>query len=119
MAAAHDPVTAGKYTGKWQGASGAAGDFILSLARDGDTWKAQVSFTMGAENVNCTVTSLSVDRAKVRVVYTFDLLGMKLESTIEGERGGAKLSGKYRTRSVSDNSPVDQGNWEAVLTPSG
>jgi hypothetical protein len=113
IAPAADPVTAGKYTGKWEGASGAAGDFVLTLARNGDAWKAEVSFTMGTEKVNCNVTSLTVDGARVRVVYTFDLLGMKLESTIEGERSGAKVAGKYRTRSLADNSPVDQGNWEA------
>lgn len=108
-----DPVTAGKYSGKWEGSSGASGEFLLSLAKSGGDWKAQVSFTMGSEKVNCSVTSLSVDGAKVHLVYTFDLLGTKLESTIDGERSGAKLSGKYRTRSVADNSQVDQGAWEA------
>jgi hypothetical protein len=113
LALAADPVAPGKYSGKWEGSSGASGEFLLALTRTGGAWKAEVSFTMGAEKVNCSVTSLSVDGAKVRVVYTFDLLGMKLESTIEGERSGAGLSGKYRTRSVADNSPVDQGSWEA------
>ena len=61
------------------------------------------------KSVPCNVTAISVDGAKVHVVYTFDLLGMKLESTIDGERAGAKLSGKYRTRSVEDTAAVDQG----------
>jgi hypothetical protein len=113
---AADGVVPGKYSGKWDGSSGASGEFLLALTRTGGDWKAEVSFTMGAEKVNCAVTSLRVDGAKVQVVYTFDLLGMKLESTIEGERSGAKLSGKYRTRSVADNVPVDQGSWEASAT---
>src|SRR5262249_4573004 len=108
-ALAADPVAAGKYSGKWEGSSGASGEFGLSLARDTGAWKAEVSFTMGAEKVNCSVTSISVEGSKLRVVYTFDLLGMKLESTLEGERSSGKLSGKYRTRSVADNAPVDQG----------
>src|SRR5947207_1395472 len=116
VALAADPITAGKYSGKWEGASGASGEFLLSLAQNGSAWKAEVSFTMGSEKVNCAVTSLSVEGAKVHVVYTFDLLGMKLESTIDGERSGAKVSGKYRTRSVADNNPVDQGTWEASAT---
>src|SRR5579871_5065640 len=86
---AADPITAGKYTGKWQGDSGAGGGFVLTLAGGGGSWKAEVSFTMGDQNVPCQVTALSVEGARVHVVYTFDLLGMKLESTIDGERAGA------------------------------
>jgi hypothetical protein len=52
----------------------------------------------------------------VHVVYTFDLLGTKLESTIDGERTGGKLTGKYQTRSVTDGSAVDRGTWEAAAT---
>jgi hypothetical protein len=115
-ALAADPVTAGKYSGKWQGDSGAAGEFKLALTGSGGSWKAEVSFTMGDQSVPCKVTALSVEGAKVHVVYTFDLLGNNLESTIDGERAGAKLSGKYRTRSVADNSAVDQGTWEASAT---
>ena len=113
LAHAADPVTAGRYTGKWEGSAGSSGEFVLSLTQERGAWKAEISFTMGAEKVNCSVKSLTVDGAKLRVVYTFDLLGMKLESTLEGERLDGKLSGKYRTRSMSDNSPVDQGTWEA------
>ena len=115
-ASAADPITAGKYAGKWQGESGAAGDFQLTLALAGGQWKAEVSFTMGDQNVPCKVSALSVNGANVHVVYTFDLLGTKLESTIDGERTGAKLAGKYRTRSVADSAAVDQGTWDASST---
>jgi hypothetical protein len=113
---AADPIDAGKYTGKWQGDSGAGGGFVLQLSTNGGPWKAEVSFTMGEQNVPCEVTALSVDGAKVHVVYTFDLLGMKLESTIDGERTGARLTGKYHTRNLSEGSAVDQGTWEASAT---
>jgi hypothetical protein len=113
LLAAADPVTPGKYTGKWQGDSGAGGEFVLTLSGGGGGWKAEVSFTMGDQSVPCKVSALSVDGAKVHVVYTFDLLGAKLESTIDGERAGAKLSGKYRTRNVDGGAAVDQGTWEA------
>jgi hypothetical protein len=113
---AADPIAAGKYVGKWQGDSGAGGGFVLQLSSNGGSWKAEVSFTMGEQNVRCEVTALSVDGAKVHVVYTFDLLGMKLESTIDGERTGAKLTGKYHTRNLSEGSAVDQGAWEASAT---
>src|SRR5581483_8563746 len=95
-AVAADPITAGKYSGKWQGDSGAGGEFVLTLSHAGaGPWKAEVSFCMADQSVPCNVTAISVDGAKVHVVYTFDLMGAKLESTIDGERAGAKLTGKY------------------------
>jgi hypothetical protein len=115
-AMAADPVLAGKYTGKWQGDSGAGGEFVLTLTGGAGSWKADVSFTMGDQSVPCKVSALTVDGSKVHVVYTFDLLGTKLESTIDGERAGAKLTGKYRTRNVADSAAVDQGTWEASAT---
>ena len=117
ITSAADPIAPGKYTGKWQGESGASGDFTLTLASPGaGQWKAEVSFKMGDQEVPCNVTAVLVDGSKLHVVYTFDLLGTKLESTIDGDRTGAKVSGKYRTRSVADNAPVDQGTWDASLT---
>src|SRR5438045_2911767 len=84
---AGDPITPGKYTGKWQGESGASGDFQLTLASAvAGQWKAEVSFKMGDQDVKCKVSALSVEGAKIHVVYTFDLLGQNLESTIDGER---------------------------------
>jgi hypothetical protein len=117
LASAADPITAGKYVGKWQGESGAGGDFQLILTSSGaDQWKIEVSFTMGDQHVPCKVSALSVAGSKLHVVYTFDLLGTKLESTIDGERSGAKVSGTYRTRSVADSAAVDQGTWDASTT---
>ena len=82
--------------------------FLLSLAQSDGAWMAEVSFAMGAGKLNCSVTSLRVDGFKFRVV-TFDLLGTKLESTLEGERSGAKFSGKYRTRSRSRFGGISPG----------
>jgi len=112
-----EPITAGAYTGHWEGASGASGDFHLALASDpGGKWKAEISFGMSGQDVKCKVTALTVDDTKIHAVYTFDLQGIVLESTIDGERAGSKLSGKYRTRVVADNSAVDEGNWDASIT---
>jgi len=117
LISAADPITAGRYEGKWQGESGAGGDFQLILTSAGaGQWNAEVSFKMGDQDVKCNVSALTVEGAKLHVVYTFDLLGAKLESTIDGERTGAKDSGKYRTRSVADNAAVDQGTWDASKT---
>ena len=109
---AAEPVTPGQYSGKWQGAA-AGGDFLMTLSRDAGAWKADVSFRMGSDEVKCTVTALTIEGSSIHVVYTFDLMGNKLESTIDGERAGAKLSGKYKTRAPESDAAVDQGTWEA------
>ena len=111
-----EPITAGSYSGHWEGASGASGDFHLALASDAGQWKAEISFGMNGQDVKCKVTALSVEGAKIHAVYTFDLQSITLESTIDGERAGSKLSGKYRTRVVADNSAVDEGSWDASTT---
>ena len=112
-----EPITAGAYTGHWEGASGASGDFHLALASEADgKWKAGISFGMSGQDIKCKVTALTVEGAKIHAVYTFDLQGIVLESTIDGERAGSKLSGKYRTRVVADNSAVDEGSWDASIT---
>jgi hypothetical protein len=117
VAAAAESITAGTYVGHWEGVSGASGDFHLALASGtaGD-WKADISFGMGGQEVKCKVTALTIDGAKIHAVYTFDLQGVTLESTIDGQRSGNKLSGKYRTRVVADNSAVDEGDWDASVT---
>ncbi len=114
---AADPLAAGKYTGKWEGTSGGSGDFHMTLASaEADKWTAEVKFTLGGQEVKCTVKSISVADSKLRVVYAFDLQGNALESTVEGELNGKKLGGKYKTRVVADGSAVDEGTWETTAT---
>lgn len=106
---------AGKFSGNWSGATGASGDFHITLEpASGGAWKCEVAFTLGEAKVTTKITSVKVDGAKVRTVYEFDLGGNKLESTIEGELGGDSLSGKYKTRSLENNSPVDEGTFQAT-----
>lgn len=112
---AADPLAGGKYTGKWEGTSGGAGDFRMTLTpADGDKWSADVNFTLGGQEVKCAVKSIAVTDGKLRVVYTFDLQGNILESTVEGELKGKKLGGKYKTRATADGSAVDEGTWETT-----
>jgi hypothetical protein len=112
---AADPLAGGKYTGKWEGTSGGSGDFRMTLTpAEGDKWSVDVNFTLGGQEVKCTVKSTTVADGKLRVVYTFDLQGNVLESTVEGELTGKKLGGKYKTRAVADGSAVDEGTWETT-----
>ena len=108
-----EPIAAGTYKGKYEGSAGASGDFQVKLARNrqsGD-WLGDVSFTLSGQDVECKVTSVQVNGAKLKMVYSFDLQGTALESMIEGELSGGKLGGKYRTQVAGDGSAVDEGTW--------
>ena len=98
-----EPIGAGIYKGTGEGAS-ANGDFRVALTKaDGGEWTGGVVFTMSGQTVNCKVTSLKVDGSKLKMVYSFDLQGTMLEST---------LGGKYRTQVSGDGSAVDEGSWK-------
>jgi hypothetical protein len=112
---AADPLAGGKYTGKWEGTSGGSGDFRMTLTpSNSGKWAADVSFTLGGQEVKCTVKTITVTDSKLQVVYTFDLQGNILESTVEGELTGQKLGGKYKTRAAGDGTAVDEGTWETT-----
>lgn len=105
----------GTYKGSYTGSAGASGDFVVSFNKaDNGDWKSEVTFTLGGENVKTKITSLQVDGSKVKVVYTFDLQGTALESTVTGELKGATLEGAYHTKVVTDGSAVDDGTWKAT-----
>jgi len=102
----------GTYKGSWSGA--ANGDFSLKLdpAENGQ-WKADVVFTMGSDEVKTKVKSVKVDGSKIDIIYDFDLQGTALESTISGQLTGKVLEGTYKTKTVAEGSPVDEGTWKA------
>ncbi len=102
---------AGTYKGSWSG--GASGDFRLKLEQTtGGEWKADIVFTMGTDEVKTKIKSVKVDGSKVDIVYDFDLQGNALESTVAGELTGKTMEGTYKTKTVVDGSPVDEGTWK-------
>jgi hypothetical protein len=111
-----EPITAGTYKGKWEGAS-ASGAISVTLTSSDGKWTGAASFGMGGEDVKCTVKSVKVDGSKMTMVYTFDLQGNALQSAIEGEMSGNKLSGKYKT-TAADGSTIDEGTWTATQSGS-
>jgi len=107
---------AGTYKGTFSGSSGASGDISVTLTQTGEGgWKSEVTFGLGGDTVKTKVTSVKVDGAKVTVVYTFDLQGTVLESTVTGELKDGAIAGDYHTKSVGDGSAVDDGTWKATL----
>lgn len=108
-------ITAGTYSGKWEGSSGAAGDFRIVLTADASgTLKPEVTFTIGSDEVKPTVTSFEISGSKIKLVYSYEIQGNKLESAVEGERKGDSLEGKYRARLLPDAGVIDEGTWRAT-----
>src|SRR5579859_2555300 len=104
---------AGKYTGTWSGAQ-SEGKIKVALAQAEDTWTADVSFTLGDQEVKCTTVSVKVDGEKLVIVYDFSVSGLEAESTITGQLKGASLEGTYSTKGA-DGSHVDDGTWKASI----
>jgi hypothetical protein len=100
---------AGDYKGTWSGA--ASGDFHIVLTHAGDGWKADVSFTMGGDEVHTKMVSVKVDGNKLNLVYQYDLQGTELQSAIVGELKDKKFEGTYKAITVADGSDVDEGTW--------
>jgi hypothetical protein len=106
---------AGTYKGTFSGSSGSSGDITVSLTQSASgEWKSEVTFTLGGDTVKTKVTSLKVNSPKFTVVYTFDLQGTVLESTVAGELKDGALSGDYHTKALADGSAVDDGTWKAT-----
>jgi hypothetical protein len=105
---------AGKYSGSWTGAQ-SDGTIKISLtqAAKGD-WTAEVSFTLGGDEVKCKTVSIKVDGDKLDLAYEFNVGGLQATSTVVGKFDGAKLEGSYSTKS-SEGAPVDKGTFKTTL----
>src|SRR5271167_4579880 len=106
---------AGKYKGSYSGAAGESGEIKVMLKQSDDgAWKSEVTFTYEGENIKTKIKSVTVDGAKVKIVYEFDLEDDGLESTLSGELSGTTLSGDYKTKAGADGSAVSEGTWNVV-----
>ena len=113
---AGDGIAAGTYSGKWEGNSGAGGDFRITLTADAaGALKPEVMFTAGGEEVKPKVTSFDITGAKIKIVYTYEIQGNQLESAVEGELKSNSLEGKYRARLLPDAGVIDEGTWHAAV----
>ena len=106
---------AGKYTGTWTGAQSSGAIKVALTQGEKGAWSADVSFTLGDQDVKCNIVSVKVDGEKVVLVYGFSVSGFEAESTITGQLKGTTLEGTYSTKGA-DGSHVDDGTWKASLT---
>lgn len=106
---------AGKYVGTWVGLQSDGGIKIaLAPAAAKGEWTADVSFTLGEQEVKCKTVSIKVDGDKLDLAYEFNLGGLQATSTVAGKFDGAKLEGTYSTKSA-EGAAVDQGTFKTAL----
>jgi len=104
----------GNYTVDWRGASGTGGKFQLSVAPNGGKHKCTVSFDYASQEVSINVTLCKIEGPKIEAQYNFDLSRNRLQSTIQGDRKGSALEGKYKTKALDSGAAVDEGDWKAI-----
>lgn len=106
----------GSFTGDWSSSlSGVSGGFRMTLARGADGKpNCEVTFTIDGQEVKTVTKSLKVEGSKIEVAYDFTIEGYELRSTVSGQLVENRLEGKYRTVSLADGSPVDEGSWKAA-----
>lgn len=106
---------AGQYTGTWTGMnSDGTIRIALTPAQAAGDWTADVSFTLGDQEVKCKTVHIKVDGEKLDLAYEFNISGLQATSTVAGKFDGPKLEGTYTTKS-SEGAAVDQGTFKTTL----
>jgi hypothetical protein len=106
---------AGKFAGTWtSGANSNSGDLRMSFTGSGSgDYAAQSSFTYQGQEIKTAPVSVKITGDQVEVVFSFDIEGAKLHSTMRGTLTGDKIKGKYVSQD-DGGQPVDEGVWEAT-----
>ena len=110
------PSLAGQYAGTWTGMnSDGTIKIVLTPAQTGAAWLADVSFTLGDQEVKCKTVRVKIDGERLDLAYEFNISGLQATSTVVGKFDGSKLEGTYSTKS-SEGAAVDQGTFKTALT---
>jgi hypothetical protein len=88
----------------------------MSLQQEAGEWKATVAFSIGGNDVPATVALLKISGEELEVKYVFELGGVKLQSHLQGAFRDGSFTGRYKTQTVADSSPVDEGSCSAKRT---
>lgn len=106
---------AGHYTGTWTGMnSDGTINIALTPAQTAGDWTADVTFTLGDQEVKCKTVRIKIDGEKLDLAYEFNVGGLQATSTVAGKFDGSKLEGTYTTKS-SEGAAVDQGTFKTTL----
>lgn len=106
------PSLAGSYSGTWKGPSNSQGDLRFTLKQGAAQWTAEAVFTYENVEVPTKMKTVTVDGAKVVMVFDWKIEDSPGESTLSGEFAEGKLSGTYRTQTETPSS----GTWSATRT---
>ena len=102
---------AGHYVGTWKGPSETQGDLRITLKQDAAArWTAEAVFTYEGSEVPTKMKSVTVDGAKIVLVFDWKIGDTPGQSTLKGELAGTKLAGTYQTATETPSS----GTWSAV-----
>src|SRR5258708_7661907 len=104
---------AGKYAGTWTGAEGTIKIALGQAAAQGE-WTADVSFTLGEQDVKCKTVAVKVDGDKLELSYDFTIGALQARSTVIGKIKETTMEGDYTTKGA-DGSSVDAGTWKVAL----
>lgn len=108
-------MSAGQYSGTWTGMqSDGTIKIVLAPAAAQGEWTADVSFTLGDQEVKCKTVRIKVDGDKIDLAYEFNIGGLQATSTVAGKFDGPKLEGTYSTKSA-EGAAVDQGTFKTSL----
>jgi hypothetical protein len=106
------PGVAGQYSGTWTGMqSDGTIKIALAPAAGAGEWTANVSFTLGDQEVKCKTVRVKVDGEKLDLAYEFNVSGLQATSTVAGKFDAGKLEGTYSTKSA-EGAAVDQGTFK-------
>jgi hypothetical protein len=110
-----DRDLAGKYVGEWKSASGAGGEYHMTLAasREDGRWICEAGFMYEGSAVKTQTHEIVLKDSKIDVSYDFELQGAGLRTRMTGEWNGNAFLGKYET-SVIGGDDVDSGTWSAA-----
>jgi hypothetical protein len=105
---------AGTYKGTWSSDEEGSGDLTMIFSPgDSGTIQAQVSFTTNdGAAVKCEVKSATVDGSTVKLVPDYEVNGSRYETTAAGTLDGKTLSGTYKTKALTGDSPGGSGTWK-------
>lgn len=104
------PALAGSYVGTWKGPSDTHGDLRFTLKQEASQWTAEAVFTYENIDVPTKMKSVTIDAAKIVMIFDWKIEDSPGQSTLTGEFADGKLSGTYRTQSETPSS----GTWSVT-----
>lgn len=113
LALGEDSIAAGTYKGEWSGTSANGEIHVTFKAGSDGKLTPDVGFTLGGQDVVCTMLSYKIDGAKVNLVYSFDAQGTTLKSAADGTVKGKTIEGTYQT--TAGDQAIDNGTWKATI----